>query len=902
MNRSRFSRALSRASTNATSAVAPPGVKTALGYAVMGNVFAPLHGEVAQPILVSSVGCAVIGTGDSIHVLDVTNIGFPAQFSVTAKDLLHGFTVDDETIYGVDGRMLCSWSLSFDSRGAQRQQPLTCAPDAAGQAAVTDLKQAIRTAEWARLLELAEAGLARNPQDADLQALLASLRTMVGTTDPTQALQSAAWIAQARAHLAAMRAAAQPYLFSAPAVARDIFDATRNAVLVVQGNGTVHVATKQLDPPHAVSFHDRAEPFAALVQDQGNPILGYVSDGTLYVLDTGTLEPMPGKWTAPRTPTGPAATIALTAQGSRFWWTTSAGVYGLDYNHLNGSLTLAWSSGAAPWAVHQVGHLGTVANAPQDPVERFQAMNISGWIAARPDPAAPLSDGALAHLMLSPDGKTYSPPPAGKSWLLHGPFVAGAATPAASWTDCRVNGQDPCVLLSDSIGHTILCPTAADSLAGPNRQLLPAWSIAAWPSHPDASSGAGQALAPAWPTPAYRVRTEAPEYVSPANPPPPSATLQADLNSIGMFFPDMFWSFESNLAAWSLPPSDKREALWCMFWPALVGDDNKNDSWAQVCLSNCPLSPTWDTEAYDMQMARQNVSMIGWHGFQIPTPAQARDVLNRVYSPEDLQNLRSLFAVGSGATWEIPSSLPRTWPAPAEAPAWQWLSSPTTLFNSAVPDWFDPWGYNTPEDFRAPGASALPDCFFAPAHFIDLRFPQRPAQLWPASPSRSFAAFTNYDPAVILQADEQQTSAPTAALVATVDESARETRLRRIDLAPFMPLYDPQDGSIPLPGTDYGVLAGTAPAYAPVPILAPPTVLEADGVPAAYCVLASAFADAWIAALAQPDAETQVSPWSAFETQNGPGASASWQLSSMPLPGAAEKRPTLLFGVYELQT
>jgi hypothetical protein len=780
----------------------------------------------------------------------------------------------------LDGVELSAWDLRD---GQKRESIKLLKGDDAAQAieALGDLKKGMQRVEWATLLEQAEDDWVRLTRQqsasqplsderdrldalvADYFQMLLAMRAAVGTPGGSAAARQL--IAESRRALAEKRRHAARWCFSPPVVRRHSFEEPLRAIFAIQGNGTLHFSDKSLAQPSSLKWKEQAELQLALLEDQKSPLklIGYVSDSTLYVLDARTLEEK-SHWSPDPAPAA-GTNHSLVCGNGQFWWSTDAGAYALQPDQY-GRVRLTCQSGP-PWSTRQVGRLNSPAtpyDPPVNPNELFDKMNVRGWIEQRTNPSAPLNDGITAQLILSDEAGKYTTPPSGTSHIVHGPFERDTRSAASRWTHIKPHFNTPLVLLSDSRGASAFCryPTA-----GGVSQLVPQWSVAPWLRSVTQHSAMDVALSQDWPTPG----------VKPLSKPKPDMVRHLLSSTAGK----PFETFENLLKMLTKRKSFGDRDLRFLLWHALF------DREIRVGIMPLPKLP-------DLKSA-----------------------LRVFYDDTNQQTLRARFGQ-PGAVWDIPTSSQATdWfytsfvsatPPVNFDPPWVWKTPSTNLFHSPPPDWYDPWGYNRPGDFVSaqPSPTYLdPFCFES-----QLRFPQRPVTPEAAFNGRSWAVFTDNDPASLLAsakppAKENATEEPVplrassepSALVVIGDEDRQRTTFQLLPPKPLRITFDIANHMLRNEQPDFGSIA--------MQVVAPPTVYLSPGqrFPTAWCVVNPDFSSARLRKLATFDPEKETNLWNKFVADNksqfGPrDGGKAWEIEQCPLPSSV--LPLVVLQGYDL--
>ncbi len=841
--------------------------------------------EISQPLIVDNpVGLVVFGDTSTIYLAQVADPGADAYShlpTIKATTYIHGWTVNSGRLYVLDGVELSAWDLRD---GQKRESIKLLKGDDAAKAteALGDLKKAIQRVEWATLLEQAEddwVRLTRQQSAAqplseerdrlDLLAsdyfhMLVALRKALGSVGGSSAARQL--IAESRRALAEKRRSTARWCFSPPVVRRHSFEEPLRAIFAIQGNGTLHFADKSLAQPSSMKWKEQAELQLALLEDPKSPLklIGYVSNSTLYVLDARTLEEK-SHWSPDPAPAA-GTNHTLVCGNGQFWWSTDAGVYALQPDE-QGRIRLTCQSGT-PWNTRQVGRLNSPAapyDPPVNPNELFDKMNVRRWIEQRANPSVPLNDGITAQLILSDEAGKYTTPPSGTSYILHGPFERDARSAASRWTHIKPHFNSPLVLLADSRGATAFCRYPAP---GGVSQLVPQWSVAPWLRSVTPHSAIDVALSQDWPTPGVR----------PLSKPKPDMVSYLLSSSAGKPFQVIENLLKSITKRKSFGDRDLRYILWHAL--------------------------------YDREMV---VSFL-----PLPKLPETKSALRIFFDDQAQRTLRDRFGT-PGTTWDIPSYrsgesayyasfVSATPPVNFDPPSVWKTPPPTNLFHSAPPDWYDPWGYNRPGDFETaqPSPTYLdPFCFEG-----NLRFPQRPVTLEVAFNGRSWAVFTDNDPASLLasakppvngEAAEEpvvlRASSEPSALVVTADEDRQRTTFQLLPPKPLRITFDTANHTLRNEQQDFGSIAGA--------VVAPPTVYLSPGqrFPTAWCVANPDFSSARLRKLAAFDPDKETSPWDKFiednKSQFGPrDGSKTWDIERCPLPSSA--LPLVVLQGYDL--
>ena len=853
--------------------------------AVNFNLRASLARPMSAPVIVDGiVGLAVFGNTSGLYLAEVPAKGaavYSRLSSVRATTYIHGWTVHMGKLYVLDGVELSMWDLSSGAKG----QALNLVKDPAeitqANEALGELRKAIQRVEWATLLEQAEdewvrltsqQGAAAPFSDerdrldnlaADYYHMLKTLREITGSTGG--AVAARALVKRLRNELADKRKSVARWCFSAPVVRQGSFDAPMRAVFVVQGDGTLHTCDKPLTQSASKKWRDQAEPAIALMEDL--KLFAYVSQGVLRTVETLTFLEK-GSWSPGNVPAA-GLQHTLSWANKQLWWGTEAGVNACQVDAA-GNLQPTFNS-CQPWATRQVGRLG-VPPLPYDPAvnpnDLFDTMNINTWVSQRPQPQTePLNDGITAHLLLSDENGKYTTPAEGFSYIVHGPFAGDARSGASGWTQIKAHALKPFVILSDSRGASVLCkyPTR-----GGVSQLMPQWSVAPWISSVVAHSDLDRELSREWPTPA------------------PKPLLKP--------FPDMVAHLKSSALGSKTTMYDNMLAIMAKGHRKIADRDLRLLLWHG--LYNRPFPP--------------NFFM-----FSVELMKEIKPLLNLFFNETDQLLMRNRFGYSGtmapsirynnepGIVWDwvtpdnnsYMSKFTSALPAVDFDPPWVWKTPPTNLFHTAPPAWYDPWGYNRPGDFfpHQPNVNYLtPFCFES-----NLRFPQRPITLEGTFKGRSWAMFTDNDPASILANAKPatreterhdpvllQASNDPSALVVTADEDRQRTAFQILPAGPSRVTFDVFSHTLRQETTLVGSNGND--------VMSSPTVYKnkARTFPTAWCVVNPDFASTRLRKLAAVDPETGDSPWMKFvddnETEYGPkDGGKTWQIERCPLPATA---------------
>ena len=850
--------------------------------AINFNLRASLARTMSAPVIVDGiVGLAIFGNTSELYLAHVPDKGgdvYAPLSSVKATTYIHGWTVHVGKLYVLDGVELSMWDLSSGQKGQTLNLVKDPAAIAQSNQALGELRKAIQRVEWATLLEQAEdewLGLTKQQNAAvpssderdrldtvaaDYFRMLKTLREITGSTGGAVAARTL--VKNLRKELADKRKAVAIWSFSTPVVRQGSFDEPMRAIFVVQGDGTLHTCDKSLTRSTSKKWREQAEPAVALMEDL--KLLAYVSAGVLRTVDTLTFAEK-GSW-SPEKPLPQGLNHTLTWANKQLWWGTETGVNTCQVDAAV-NLQPTFKSGQS-WGTRQVGRLQTPPT-PYDPIinpnDLFDTMNVNAWVAQRPK-TEPLNDGITAHLMLSDENGKYSTPAEGFSHIVHGPFAADARSGASGWTQIKAHALKPFVILSDSRGASVLCkyPTP-----GGVSQLLPQWSVVPWLSSVLAHSELDRELSREWPRPERK-----------QNPKP---------------FPDMVAHLKNS---------------------PLLNAANQYESVLSMVAKG------------GRKLADRDLRLLLWHGlFNRPFPLafyishaelliKIRELLYLFFNDSEQQALRNRF--GLSGTWATgrPNSEPGTvwdWVTPDNSaylvkfnsalpavdfdPPWVWKTPPTNLFHSKPPAWYDPWGYNRPADFFPHQPS---DNFLSPFHFDgNLRFPQRPITLEGTFKGRSWAMFTDNDPASILanakpatrETERQdpvllQAANEPNALIVTADEDHQRTSFQLLPAKPVRITFDTFTHALRQDTTVLGSNGND--------VMSSPTVYKNKGrtFPTAWCVVNPEFASTRLRRLAAVDPETGDSPWLKFvddnETEYGPKDSGkTWQIERCPLPQTA---------------
>ena len=812
--------------------------------------YASLVRPMNQPIFDDENGLVIFGDSSAIYLARVADPG-QAPYSklpkIKATTFIHGWSLDAGNLYVTDGVEVSMWNL-LDGVKTHTLQLVDDTEVAAARAAMVDFNKAIQSVEWATLLEQAEdewirlttqQAAAPHPSDerdrldtlaADYFHMLTALRKMVGSTGGGAAARQK--IADLRNTLAAKRKAAAPWCFSRPVVRLHALEEASSSVFAMQGNGTLHGCDKLLTANSHKRKNwskDKAELQIAFLDDQtaAPKLVVYVSDSTIYAVDAKSLDEK-SHWAIPTPPTV-NTTHSLEVANGQFWWSTDSGVYAFKPD-AQSKLQLTWQTGA-PWSVRQVGRLETpetIYKPAIDPSALFETMNIHGWIAQRADQSAPLTDGAMAQLILSDPNGRYVMPPPGTTHVLYGPFSRDASA-TNTWGEVKAHPRNPLVLLSDSNTTSMFCryPTPA----GLN-QLLPTWAMSPSLSFVTKGSAVDIALAKPWPAPPVR----------PLSKPKP----------------DMIDFYRKSSAAGTL---DTYESLWSIIGlKRKMGDREFRFMFWYVTFN----------QPFPNNMIMQN-------------DGKAKKVMDVFYDAAQVKALKDHFS-GQGTTWQfrigdhsdIPfQSLFVSANPPVDFdPPYLWKTPPgAPLFHQPPPGWYDPWGYNRPGDFVTdpqPAATYLdPFCFNG-----HLKFPQRPVTLETGFKGRQWAVFT----------DANSTSSPppnTDILVTRTDDDRQQTSVFVLPSKRLVVTYDAPSHELHPEELPYG--------FASEHVLGCPAVFfdAAKVYPAAWCPGSREYPSARLRKIV--DQSKGKSIWDTFvdqnKTQYGPsGADTAWKIDLCPLP------------------
>ncbi len=846
-----------------------PGLqpKTSIAFA---NSHASLVRSMNQPLVDDDDGLIIFGDSSSIYLARVADPGqapYPKLPTIKATTFIHGWVLDVDKLYVLDGVELTMWNLGEGVK-LHSLQLVDDTSVATARAALGELNKALQSVEWATLLEQAEdewvrltAQQAACPSPsaerdrldalaADYFAMLQAMRKMVGSTGGSTAARQK--IADLRKTLADKRKAAAPWCFSRPVVRIHALQEAVSSVFAMQGDGTLHGCDKQLTAAShkRKKWKDQAELQIAFLDEQTSApkLLAYVSESTVYAVDAKTLDEK-SHWAVPAPPAA-NPTHSLVVSNGQFWWSTDSGVYAFKPDDQS-RLQLTWQSGT-PWSTRQVGRVGIPESnyKPRpDPNDLFESMNVHAWIAQRPDKSAPLNDGAAAQLMLSDENGRYGAPPTGTTHVLYGPFSRDTGA-TNSWGEVKAHPKSPLVLLSDSNKTNILCryPTPA----GIN-QLLPTWVVSPSLSVVMRGSAADVALAQAWPAPPVR----------------PLSKPQPDM--IAYFHNSAAKEALYDYEHWVLPYTDDHRPM---------GDrDLRFVLWYAA----------FDQPSHDLSIMKNDGS--------------AKKALDVFYNDQQVQALRGQFS-GLGATWEFRSgyrqdttfnpSFRAANPPVDFDPPWVWKARPSTpLFHKAPPAWYDPWGYNRPGDFvsQQPASTYLdPFCFNG-----QLRFPQRPVTLESGFKGHQWAVFTDNNAATLQAktgpASESSDAAhqnPEAAsdpsvLIVRTDDDKQQTTFYVLPSKRLIVTYDAPSHELHPEALPYG--------YTAEHVLGCPTVfLAADKIyPEAWCVASKEYPSVRLRKIAAVDQGTSHSLWDTFVDRNkltyGPsGGGTAWKIDECPLP------------------
>ncbi|HEU4794154.1 MAG TPA: hypothetical protein VFT02_00905, partial [Pyrinomonadaceae bacterium] len=705
------------------------------------NLRASLSRPINQPAIIEDpIGLVVFGDSSALYCAQVSDPGagvYEKLKTIKATNYIHGWAVSTGRLYVLDGVELAAW----DIRDGVKRESINLLVNQDAQQATTELaelQKAQQKVEWATLLELAEedwvrvtaqqtaAAAGSEERDkldkvvADSFQMLKSLREITGSTGGGVAARKL--IGELRAALAKKRAEAAPYCFSPPIVRRRSFEEPQRAVFTVQGNGRLFACNQTLTDFADAKVKTHAEPYLALLEDQKTPlrVLCYVSDGVLQAVDAKTFAET-SFWT-PEPKPEKATTRSLTAVKDQIWWGTEANVYACQADD-TGKLRPTFSSGT-PWTTRQVGRLNapdTLYKPPIDPNELFNTMNVHGWVEQRANKTAPLNDGALALLMLSNETGKYTSPPAGKSYLIHGPFERDAASNASRWTQVKPHHSGTMILLSDNRGTSSFCRYPATPSVS---QLVPQWSVAPWFSSLTRYSAPDLALSQGWPTAVRRL--------------PDKYEGMADL--LRKSAADKVSSFETIIRFAGRGPSLLEETLRLVMWHVLIDSPIPSEVTGPLLSKD---GKTLLDIAFDVTTVQPALrTRFGKPGTQ--WAMMSADEWGRNYSANRVANPKLT------TKWE--------WQVNFDPP-WVNKSVPATLFHSTPPLWYDPWGYNRPGDFVTDQPSVT---YFDPFCFNgQLKVPHRRINFDTPFKVRSWAVFTDNDPAFILRTVKPPTAGGT---------------------------------------------------------------------------------------------------------------------------------------------
>lgn len=834
------------------------------------NSHLPLGRPVTPPVIDDGDALVVFGDSSAIYVAKITEGGQQAYLTIPATTYIHGWVIDSNDLYILDGVQVVMWSLIQKTK-LYSLQLIDDSDVATAQTAFGELKKAQQSVEWATFLEQAEDEWVRltaqqaacpSPSDErdhldalaeDYFLMLKAIRKMIGSTGGSAAAKQK--IGDLRKTLADKRKAAAPWSFSPPVVRRHGLQESSNIIFTMQGNGTLCACDKQLSvgSRKRKKWKDQAELQIALLDENTTApkLVVYVSESTLYAVDAKTLEEK-SHWT-PATPPAVNTTHSLLVANGQFWWSTDSGVYACKPDDQS-RLQPTWHSGG-PWTTRQVGRLEvpeTVYRSSPDPNDLFESMNVHGWITQRADRSAPLSDGMTAQLILSDENGRYVAPPTNTTHILYGPFNHDAAS-AASWGEIKPHPTNPLVLLSDSNKCSMFCryPTPAGI-----SQLLPQWTVTPFYSVTKGSA-ADIALAQHWPAPPVRQRSK------------PQPDMVDYLNKSAA--KDAISGIEAMLSVMTSP---RRH----------VGD--------------------------------REVRFVLWHGlfnhgypdnWLIKSDGSYKRAFDVFYKEAEAKPIRDQF-MGLGTTWDFRTGDPFDTSYSADFfgakpsvdfdPPYAWKNRPAQpLFHKSPPPWYDPWGYNRPGDFvtqQPPATYFDPFCFNG-----QVGFPQRPITLDNKFKGRQWAVFTDTD-AASLQASgfkaAPDASIPTdpCVLVANTNDDKQQTTFYMLPPKHLNVTYDAPSHEIHPETLPCGFLTEH--------VLACPTVFydQSKIYPTAWCPGSKEYPSARLRKIATVNQTTGKSLWATFvdanKAQYGPsGSDTAWKIDLCPLPADALPA-TMLYG------
>ncbi|HEX5876370.1 MAG TPA: hypothetical protein VFY60_17100 [Pyrinomonadaceae bacterium] len=826
-----------------------------------------LSRTVTAPVAMNDpVGLVLFGDSSAIYIAHVTDSGswpYPKLSSIRATTYIHGWALNAGKLYLLDGFELSYWDVP-EGRKTRSLNLLGDTDATTATAALKELQKATQRVEWATLLEqaedewvklTAEQAAAKPGSDerdrldnlaADYLKMLRALREMTGNTGGSAG--SKTLVADLKKALAEKRKAAAPWLFSAPLVRSGSLEDTLPAVFIMQGNGTIYTCDKLVsETPNVKKFGEPSEPQIALLEDRAanQRYLGCIRNSTLYILDPKDYREK-NHW-APTPAPAVGSRQTLTAANGQFWWATETGVYALQPN-VSGVLQQTWKTGA-PWAIKQVGRYPipqTPYNPPVNPNDLFDTMNIKAWIAKRSEPSAALTEGMMAQLFLSDDKGKYTSPAEGKSYILTLPSPGESTT---TWTSIKPHPTNPLVLVSDSRGVSMQCRYPG-SIAG--QQLIPHWTTAPWLRSVTTGSPVDRVLAKPWDAPKVR----------PLSKPYPDMIAQLwegnpDTRAIG----DLV----------RIVPDGKilDRHLRYLIWFALLGFDSlfieiplREGAHGMQRFSEFP---RWCSKRFGLDAVWSRFGLYG-NVFRIPDQGAAK---------------------GSFRSTSVAVNFDPPWTWPTSGP-------PMDLFHSPPPAWYDPWGYNRPGEFVSTQPSPTyidPFCFDG-----QLKFPQRTVTLDGNFKGRSWATFTDNDPASLLanvpsnkdgefaqEPVELEAGPDPNTLVVSTDEEQQRTTFQILSPKRQRLIFDANTHKFETETTPMGSIGDL--------VVGPPTVFlnPAKTFPTAWCVMNINSRSARLRNLVTFDTDRSGVPWDLFIAANKPkygptGGGKTWQIDLCPLP------------------